>query len=80
MSDKKMVGAEAAIRALAAKHKVAYRETPTDILGRHITRLAGDDVVLEEPALLLLALRRAGHITSTEAARLHGDYLRARYE
>lgn len=80
MSDKKMVGAEAAIRALADKHKVAYRETATDILGRHITRLAGDDVVLEEPALLLLALRRAGHITSTEAARLHGDYLRARYE
>ena len=80
MSDKKMVGAEAAIRALADKHKVAYRETATDILGRHITRLAGDDVVLEEPSLLLLALRRAGHITSTEAARLHGDYLRARYE
>lgn len=80
MSDKKMAGAEAAIRALADKHKVAYRETATDILGRHITRLAGDDVVLEEPALLLLALRRAGHITSTEAARLHGDYLRARYE
>jgi hypothetical protein len=80
MSDKKMVGAEAAIRALADKHKVAYRETATDILGRHITRLAGDDVVLEEPARLLLALRRAGHITSTEAARLHGDYLRARYE
>lgn len=80
MSDKKMVGAEAAIRALADKHKVAYRETATDILGRHITRLAGDDVVLEEPTLLLLALRRAGHITSTEAARLHGDYLRAKYE
>lgn len=80
MSDKKMVGAEAAIRALADKHKVAYRETATDILGRHITRLAGDDVVLEEPSLLLLALRRAGHITSTEAARLHGDYLRAKYE
>jgi len=72
--------AEVAIRALADKYQVAYRETATDILGRHITRLAGDDAVLEEPALLLLALRRAGHITSAEAARLHGEYLRAKFE
>jgi hypothetical protein len=81
MSDEKPRStAELAIRALANKYKVAYRETATDILGRHITRLAGDDVVLDEPALMLLALRRAGHITSAEAARLHGDYLRARFE
>ena len=71
--------AELAIRALAEKHKVAYRETATDILGHHITRLAGDDVVLDEPAQLLLALRRAGHISSADAARLHGEYLRARF-
>jgi hypothetical protein len=72
--------AKSTIRELAEKHKVAYRETATDILGRHITRLAGDDVTLDEPALLLLALRRAGHLTSAEAARLHGNYLRAKYE
>lgn len=72
--------AEVVIRELADKYRVAYRETATDVLGHHITRLAGDDVELEEPALLLLALRRAGHITSAEAARLHGDYLRAKYE
>ena len=71
--------AEQAIRALAEKHKVAYRETATDVLGHHITRLAGDDVVLDEPAQLLLALRRAGHISSADAARLHGEYLRARF-
>jgi hypothetical protein len=72
--------AEATIRELAERHNIAYRETATDVLGRHITRLAGDDVVLEEPSLLVLALRRAGHLTSAEAAKLHGDYLRARYE
>jgi hypothetical protein len=69
-----------AIRDLVERHHVTYAETASDILGRHITRLAGDDVELDEPALLLLALERAGHITSAEAARLHGDYLRAKYE
>ena len=44
-----------------------------------VARLAGDDVVLDEPAQLLLALRRAGHISSADAARLHGEYLRARF-
>lgn len=80
MTDAKPNPAEATIRALAERHKIAYRETATDLLGRHITRLAGDDVALEEPSLLVLALRRAGHLTSAEAAKLHGDYLRARYE
>jgi hypothetical protein len=80
MTNTKPNPAEAKIRALAERHKIAYRETATDLLGRHITRLAGDDVMLEEPSLLVLALRRAGHLTSAEAAKLHGDYLRARYE
>lgn len=72
--------AEARIRSLAAQHHVAYQRSATDVLGNHITRLAGDDVELDEPALLLLALRREGYITRKEAARLHGDYLRAKYE
>jgi hypothetical protein len=71
---------EATIRALAQQHKVGYARTGSDVLGHHITRLSGDTVVLDEPALLLLALERAGHLTSTEAARLHGAYLRAKYE
>jgi hypothetical protein len=72
--------AAAQIRALAQRHHVTYQETALDLFGSHVTRLAGDDVTLDEPALLLLALRRAGHISSQEAARLHGDYLRAKYE
>jgi hypothetical protein len=70
----------AAIRALAERHKVAYRPTPADRLGHDITRLSGDEVEIDESARLLLALERAGHLTSVDAARLHGDYLRAKYE
>jgi hypothetical protein len=70
----------AAIRALADRYHVTYTETATDVLGRDITRLSGDDIEMDEPALLLLALERAGHLTSADAARLHGDYLRAKYE
>ena len=80
MSNTEPNPAEAEIRALAEKHKVAYRETATDVLADHITRLAGDDVVLDEPSRLVLALRRAGHLTSAEAARLNGAYLKARFE
>ncbi len=69
-----------AIRSLAERHKVAYRSTATDRLGHDITRLSGDEVDIDEPALLLLALERAGHLTSRDAARLHGEYLRAKYE
>ena len=81
MPDKRQqTDAEKAIRALAERHKVRYAQTAADTLGNHITRLAGDSVTLDEPALLLLALERAGHLTSVAAARLHGDYLRAKYE
>lgn len=67
--------AAAAIRALAERHKVAYVETATDALGHHITRLAGDDVALDETQLLLVALEREGRISGREAVRLHAAYL-----
>jgi len=75
-----LIQTEAAIRSLAERYEVGYARTASDILGHQITLLAGDTVALDEPALLLLALERAGHLTSTEAARLHGEYLRAKYE
>jgi hypothetical protein len=62
------------------KHGVTYRPTKHDQLGAAMSRLAGDEVELDDPAQLLLALRRAGHISHAEAARLHGEYLRAKYE
>ena len=67
--------AAAAIRDLAERHKIAYVETATDVLGHHITRLAGDDVELDETQRLLIALERAGTISGREAVRLHAAYL-----
>jgi hypothetical protein len=68
------------ITALARQHGVSYQPTDLDALGNAMTRLAGDDVELDETELLLLALRRAGHVTKAEAVHLHGAYLRAKYE
>ena len=36
--------------------------------------------VRDEAGQLVLALQRAGHITSAEANHLHAEYLRAKYE
>ena len=76
----KVRSAKEEILALARAHGVTYRPTPLDELGNAITRLAGDDVQLDEVELLLLAIRRAGHLTSAEATRLHGEYLRTNRE
>ena len=76
----KILSPEEEILALAREHRVTYQSTEYDDLAEAMTRLAGDGVELDEPALLLLALRRAGHITAAEAARLHGAHLRAKYE
>lgn len=63
------------IRNLAERHKIVYTQTTTDILGHHITRLSGDDVLLDQTELLLLALERAGHVSGVDAVRLHAAYL-----
>jgi hypothetical protein len=68
--------AAAVIRALAERHKVAYTPTPTDAWARQVTRLAGDDVQLDEIELLLIALQRAGHLSRPESLRLQVWYLR----
>jgi hypothetical protein len=72
--------AEEGILSVARRHGVTYQPTALDELGNAMTRLAGDDVQLDEPARLLLGLRRAGHFSNAEAARLHGECLRAKYE
>jgi hypothetical protein len=64
------------IRDLARKHHVGYVPTPADALAGHITRLAGDDVELDEVERLLIALQRAGHVSRAEAVLLQASYLR----
>jgi hypothetical protein len=64
------------IRNLARKYRVAYVRTKRDAIAHHITRLAGDDVELDEIERLLIALQRAGYLTRIEAVRLQANYLR----
>ncbi len=65
-----------AIRELARQHHVRYVGTQSDALAQHITRLAGDHVVLDEIEQTLVALQRAGHLTRRELVRLQASYLR----
>jgi len=64
------------IRELARKHGVQYVEMPNDALARHITRLAGDDVQLDDVEHLLIALQRGGHLSRSELVILQANYLR----
>ena len=64
------------IRSLAQKYHVAYVQTQSDALAHHITRLAGDDVELDEVERLLIALHRSGHLTRAEMVQLQASYLR----
>lgn len=64
------------IRNLAQEHHVAYVQTRYDALARHITRLAGDDVELDEVEQLLIALQRGGYLSRVEMVQLQAGYLR----
>ena len=64
------------IRDLAQKYRVAYVQTRNDTLAHHITRLAGDDVELDDIEQLLIALHRSGHLTRVEMVQLQASYLR----
>ena len=65
----------ATVLALAERHKVSLVETAGDIWAHHVTRLAGDDVQLDEIELLLIALQRSGHLSRPEALKLQVTYL-----
>jgi len=66
------------ILALARTFGVAYQPNALDDLGNNVTRLAGDNVRLDDTELLLLALERAGCISTGEADRLHIAHMRQR--
>lgn len=48
----------------------------SDALALHISRHSGDDVVPDDIERLLIALQRAGHLTSRDVMRLQASYLR----
>jgi hypothetical protein len=61
---------------MAEEHRVAYVRTSRDTLAHDITRLAGDDVHLDEIEQLLIALQRSGHLSRAEMVQLQAAYLR----
>lgn len=69
-------GTAAEIQALAERYGIAYTQTETDVWAQHVTRLAGDDVALDDIELLLIALLRSGHLSQPQALKLQVRYLR----
>lgn len=68
------LSAAAEIRALAAKHGVKPFRSQLDDWADAVTRLAGDDVELDEIHELLIALSRAGVIDGETQMKLFGRY------
>ena len=64
------------ITGLARQHGVRYERTPDDAMADVITALADDEVRMDNVALLLLALERAGVVPSEDVVPLHVNYLR----
>lgn len=64
-----------AILTLAKQHGVTYTQTANDVWAHDVTRLADDDVTLDEVELLLIELQRAGHLSRPEALKLQANYL-----
>jgi len=64
------------ILALARAHGVGYRPSSRDAWAEQVTRLAGDEVRLDDTELLLIALQRGGHISRPVALGLQAQYLR----
>ena len=64
------------ITGLARQHRIHYAKTSNDALAEVITRLADDSVKMDQIALLLLALERAGVIPTEDVVPLHINYLR----
>ena len=76
MSEHSKSATAARIRKMALEHQVAYVRTERDMLAHHITRLAGDDVELDEIEQLLIALQRSGFLSRAEMIQLQANYLR----
>ena len=66
----------AVIREMARQHHVQYVGTSSDALAHHMTRVAGDTVILDDVEQTLLALQRAGHLSRRDVVRLQASYLR----
>lgn len=69
-------GFEAYIVGLARRYGVTYFKTPNDEFSEVITRLADDEVEMDDVEFLLIALERAGVVANKYVVSLHVGYLR----
>lgn len=67
--------AEQVVRDLASKHQIQISRTQLDDWADDVTRLAGDDVALDEVEELVVGLRKSGKVDGIELTRLHSRYL-----
>jgi len=65
------------IQALAREHGVTAERSQLDDFADAVTRLAGDDVELDETEQLLVALTRKGILTAREMSDLAVAYRKA---
>jgi hypothetical protein len=68
----------ASVKLRSAKDEILALAREHDELGNAMCRLAGDNVKLDDTELLLLALERAGHLSTKDGNRLHAAYMRQR--
>lgn len=66
------------IRDLARRHGIRYERAGLDDWAEAVSRVAGDDVDLDEIEWLLVALRRAEILPGIEGTRLHYRYIQER--
>lgn len=66
----------ALVRDLAHAHSVSSAASPVDMFAGAVSRLADADVQTDETEDLLVALTRAGVISSTDSMALHATHLR----
>ncbi len=64
------------IRRMAARNNVTASVSENDIFAHHVTRLSGDDVLLDDVEQMVIALQRAGLLSRVQAVRLQARYLR----
>jgi hypothetical protein len=64
------------IRRMAARNNVTASVSENDLFAHHVTRLSGDDVLLDDVEQMVIALQRAGVLSRVQAVRLQARYLR----
>jgi hypothetical protein len=64
------------IRRMAARNNVTASVSENDLFAHHVTRLSGDDVLLDDVEQMVIALHRAGVLSRVQAVRLQARYLR----